>query len=60
MKFDKEISVRSALLGAVVAYLSGPRIGLPPEVAGALGLVVGWVVDQAVFWAKGRLAGGEE
>ncbi len=56
MKFDKEISVRSAMLGLLTGWLASERIGLSTEAAAVLGAFAGASYDVAWFWLKKRLA----
>ena len=51
-KFDPEISVRTAAIAALVGWLTGPKIGMPPEAAAGIGAVAGWLIDRLLFRMK--------
>lgn len=52
MKFDYEISSFRSAVGAVVVWAFRDRMGLDDEQAAALGLVVGFLYDRAVYEVK--------
>lgn len=55
--FDAEIRIRSALIGAALGYLA--RWNLDPEIAAAIGAVLGIAFDWAAFRLKVWLASRE-
>jgi len=58
MKFDNEISVRTAVLTGVVAWLTGPKMGLQAEVAAGIGALVGYLLDKYLFGVKAKRSNG--
>lgn len=55
MKFDKEISLRTAVVGLIMGLLASERLGLSAEAASILGAFSGALYDLAWFWAKKKL-----
>lgn len=52
--YDREIALRTALLGALTAFLASPHIGLSPELSAALGTLVGAALDYILWRIKCR------
>lgn len=53
--FDKEISIRSIVAGAVIAYLLKLNVGLEEPMVVAIGGMVGGLADLVILAVKLRL-----
>jgi tetrahydromethanopterin S-methyltransferase subunit E len=59
MKFDFKQQIKGYITGAVVAFVA-TRFGLPLEVATAVGVAVGAVVDVVYYLVTKALTGEKE
>lgn len=52
--YDREIAFRTAVLGALTAFLASPHVGMSPELAAALGTLAGAALDYILWRIKCR------
>jgi hypothetical protein len=58
-EFNKTFSGRTIMMNAVIGYLAASKLNIPPEVATAIGAIVGYVYDLAAFHIKKKFMEGK-